>query len=108
MADEVFSTDGENNASPDAGFALFQQFIISTRWQKKQGTEEIRLKHSTSHKTGSIALSNGRERLFACVCVRDMCEGITLMFPKAALQLTISGFLSVQHRAESAVLLCLH
>ncbi len=69
MADEVFSTDGENNASPDAGFALFQQFIIQRDDKKKQGTEEIRLKHSASTKPGPLHCQTVvRDCLLVCVC----------------------------------------
>lgn len=88
---------------------FFSNLLFQRDDKKSKGLRklaEIRLNHFTFHKTESIALSNGRVRESLLVC--DMCEGITLMFPKAALQLTISGFLSVQHRAESAVLLCLH
>ncbi len=52
---------------------FFSNLLFQRDDKKKQGTEEIRLKHSASHKTGSIALSNGRERLFACVCVCEIC-----------------------------------
>ncbi len=51
---------------------FFSNLLFQRDDKKSKGLRklaEIRLIHSTSHKTGSIALSNGRERVFACVCV---------------------------------------